>query len=165
MQESMSDPYAKVGLGLLASAVRRRLKQVVWARLAPFGLTPQQFWVILVLLEEGPMSLHPLSQRVWMDDPTASRVVKALVGRGLLQSQSDPGHGRRIQISLTTEAQPMARELQALALEIKEGLGKGLTGPERDLLRQGLMTIIGNLDGLLAAARTGQTEAEDEVAS
>jgi DNA-binding MarR family transcriptional regulator len=165
MQESTYDPYSKAGLGLLASAVRRRLKQVAWARLAPYGLTPQQFWVILVLLEEGPMSLHALSQRVWMDDPTASRIVKTLVGRGLLRSQPDPGHGRRILISLKPEALPMARELQTLAQGIKENLVDGLSDQQRDLMRQGLMTIIRNLDGQLAEARTDLGEPEGQAAS
>ncbi|HJW73681.1 MAG TPA: MarR family transcriptional regulator [Geothrix sp.] len=165
MQELTYDPYSKAGLGLLASAVRRRLKQVAWARLAPYGLTPQQFWVILVLLEEGPLSLHALSQRVWMDDPTASRVVKTLVGRGLLRSLPDPGHGRRILISLMPEALPMARELQTLAQGIKENLVDGLSDQERDLVRHGLMTIIRNLDGQLAEARTDLGEPEGQAAS
>lgn len=137
----------------MAAAVRRRLKQVVGARLAPYHLTPQQFWVLLVLLDEGPLSLHPLSQRVWMDDPTASRVVKALVGQGLVLNQADPGHGRRILVSLAPAALPLARELQALAQEIKGGVAAGLAPEERSILRQGLLTLINNLDGMLVGAR------------
>jgi DNA-binding MarR family transcriptional regulator len=163
MQESTVDPYAKAGFGLLSAAVRRRLKQVAWARLEPYGLTPQQFWVLLVLLEEGPLSLHALSQRVWMDDPTASRIVKALAGRGLLLSLADPGHGRRIQVSIAPEAHPMALELQSLAAEIKEGLAQGLTPAEQATLRQGLLTVIGNLDAMLATARAPSLEAADLV--
>lgn len=165
MQEPAFDPYSKIGLGLLASAVRRRLKQVAWARLAPFGLTPQQFWVILVLLEEGPLSLHLLSQRVWMDDPTASRIVKTLVGRGVLQSKPDPGHGRRILISIVPEALPLAQELQTMSQEIKGSLTNGLSDQEKDALRHGLMTLIHNLDGQLAAARTDHGGTEEQAAS
>jgi DNA-binding MarR family transcriptional regulator len=165
MQESAFDPFSKIGLGLLASAVRRRLKQVAWARLAPYGLTPQQFWVILVLLEEGPLSLHPLSQRVWMDDPTASRIVKTLVGRGVLQSKPDPGHGRRILISIVPEALPLAQELQAMAQEIKGNLTNGLSDQEQDVVRCGLMTLIYNLDAQLAEARADHGEGDEQAAS
>jgi len=147
----MPDNLVDAGLGTLAAAVRRRLKHVVGTRLAPHNLTLQQFWVILVLLEQGPMSLHPLGQKVWMDDPTASRVVKAMVGRGLLLAEPDPTHGRRILISLTPGALPLAQELQLLAEEIKAGLVAGLDPDQRAALRSGLMAMITNLDDMLDA--------------
>ena len=149
MQEPMPDTLLHAGLGTLAAAVRRRLKHVVCARLAPYDLTLQQFWVILVLLEQGPSSLHPLAQQVWMDDPTASRVVKAMVERGLLRTQPDPRHGRRILISLAPGSLPMAHELQALANELKSNLVSGLDPDQQAVLRQGLLTMITNVDGML----------------
>lgn len=149
MQDSVLDPLHQPGLGILAAAVRRRLKQVISARLAVHGITLQQFWVILVLGESGGTSLHPLAQRVWMDDPTASRVVKSLVERGLVTTQPDPHHGRRIIISLDPEAQPLARELQGLAAEVRAGLVRGLGEDQQALLRQGLRHMIANLDGML----------------
>jgi len=129
--------------------VRRRLKHAVSARLAPYDLSMQQFWVILVLMEQGPTSLHPLAQQVWMDDPTASRVVKAMVARGLLTARPDPKHGRRILISLSADALPLARELQLLAAEMKSGLVEGIEPDQQAALRQGLRTMIANLDAML----------------
>jgi DNA-binding MarR family transcriptional regulator len=145
----MPDNLVDAGLGTLAAAVRRRLKHVVGTRLVPYNLTLQQFWVILVLLEQGPMSLHPLGQKVWMDDPTASRVVKAMVGRGLLLAEADPSHGRRILISLTPSALPMAQELQLLAEELKASLVAGIDADQQAVLRRGLMAMITNLDDML----------------
>ena len=150
MQEPMPDSLAQAGLGTLAAAVRRRLKSVVGARLAPHNLTIQQFWVMLVLLEGGTTSLHPLAQQVWMDDPTASRVVKGMVARGLLHIKPDPKHGRRILINLTPEAVSMAKELQVLANEIKAALILGLSLDEQAALRHGMLTMIANLEGMFA---------------
>lgn len=155
MQEPMPDTLLHAGLGTLAAAVRRRLKHLVWARLSAYDLTLQQFWVLLVLLQQGPMSLHPLAQQVWMDDPTASRVVKAMVGRGLLRTQPDPRHGRRIIISLTPGTLPLAEELQALAEDIKTSLVKGLSQEQQDAVRHGLNAMIANLDTMLAGVDTG----------
>jgi len=149
MQEPMPDFLSQAGLGTLAAAVRRRLKHLVAARLAPRDLTIQQFWVMLVLLEHGPTSLHPLAQQVWMDDPTASRVVKAMAGRGLLCAQPDPGHGRRILISLAPESLPLALQLRELAADIKASLVQGLTPEDQAATRRGLLTVIANLDSLL----------------
>jgi DNA-binding MarR family transcriptional regulator len=152
MQEQAPAPLSDAGLGTLAAAVRRTLKQVVWARLAPYGLSPQQFWVILVLLQKGPSSLHPLAQQVWMDDPTASRVVKAMVKGGWLTAKPDPRHGRRILIDLAPGALATARELQALAQELHESMAAGLTQAQRDVLESGLRTMIGNLEAMYSAA-------------
>ncbi|MFN7958449.1 MAG: MarR family transcriptional regulator [Holophagaceae bacterium] len=146
----MPDTLTQASLGTLAAAVRRRLKHVVGARLVPYGLTIQQAWVMLVLLEHGPSSLHPLAQQVWMDDPTASRVVKAMVGRGLLRTQPDPRHGRRILISLTPEAQPTALELQKMVAGVRASIVRGMSPDQQELLREGLLTMIANLDEMAA---------------
>lgn len=157
MQEPMPASPAHASLGTLAAAIRRRLKQVVWARLAPLGLTPQQFWVILVLLEQGPSSLHPLAQQVWMDDPTASRVVKAMVGRGWLTTRPDPRHGRRILIDLAPQARPFAHELKALATEIREAVVAGLSPETQALMREGMLGMLANLEQMATALPEAET--------
>jgi len=149
MQEPMPASLTQAGLGTLAAAVRRRLKHVVASRTKCYDLTLQQFWVMLVLREQGPTSLHPLAQQVWMDDPTASRVVKGMVERGLLRTEPDPKHGRRILISLDPTALPLARELQGLATEIKAGVVRGLSPEQQSAMRHGLLTMIANLDDML----------------
>ncbi len=161
----MPDTLTHAGLGTLAAAVRRRLKHVLAARLVPFNLTIQQFWVILVVMEQGSTSLHPLAQQVWMDDPTASRVVKAMVGRGLLRTQPDPRHGRRILISLAPGALLLASELQALATEVKVGLIAGMNLDQQAILRQGLHTMITNLNAMLAGIPAEASEQPTVVAS
>lgn len=148
MQEQTPTPLAKIGLGFLVAATRRRVKQVVWTRLAPLGLTPQQYWIMLVINRKGPQSLHLLAKEVWMDDPTASRVVKALCDRGLLQSGPDPAHGRRILIRLTPEGMGTARELEAISEEIRRRLSHGLSDEEEAALRRGLSRMIANMDSL-----------------
>lgn len=148
MQEQAPTPLTKISLGFLVAATRRRIKQVVWARLAPLGLTPQQYWVLLVINRKGPQSLHVLAREVWMDDPTASRVVKILCDRGLLHSDPDPAHGRRILIQLTPEGTGMARELEAISEEFRVRLGGGLSDEEQAVLRRGLAQMISNMDDL-----------------
>ena len=149
MQEPMPDTLTQAGLGTLAAALRKRLKHVVATRLEPYDLTLQQFWVLLVLLEHGPSSLHPLAQQVWMDDPTASRVVKAMVARGLQCTRPDPKHGRRILISLAPNALPLTHELRNLAANVKTALVQGLDPDQQAILRQGLLAMITNLDGMM----------------
>ena len=146
MQDDLPPSQAKVGLGFLLSATRRRVKQVVWARLAPLGLTPQQFWIMLILHRKGPLSLHALAQEVWMDDPTASRVVKTLCERGLLVSAPDPGHGRRVVIQPTDEGACMTQDLERIAEEVRDRLVDGLNEAEQVAVRRALTRMMANMD-------------------
>lgn len=148
MQEETANPLTKIGIGFLVAATRRRVKQVVWARLTPLGLTPQQFWIMLVLHRKGPQSLHGLAQEVWMDDPTASRVVKTLCDRGLMHSDPDPAHGRRILIRLTPEGTKVSRQLETISDEVRERLVGGLSEAEQIAMRRGLAQMITNMDAL-----------------
>src|SRR5262249_56877900 len=98
-------------IGLLIAATRRRIKQIVLARAGEFGLTPQQFWLIVGLAEGGSQSLHVLAQRARTDDPTASRVVQSLVTAGLVTSRPDPADRRRACLELTPRGQALAPRL------------------------------------------------------
>lgn len=162
----MQDPALPPGLegaslGLLIGAARRRIKQVVWNWLGPLGLTPQQFWILLVLHESGPMSLHELAERIWADDPTACRVVRTLTDRGLLRSDADPTHGRRRLIRLDAEGRRMAPGLADLARSFRGGLEEGLAPAELLRLKRSLRHVLQNLDRLEASGQpAGSLSAE-----
>jgi DNA-binding MarR family transcriptional regulator len=140
------------GLGFLIAATRRRLKQVLWAKLAPFDLTPQQFWVLSVLQEKGPQSLHGLAQEVGMDDPTASRVVKLLCDRGILRSETDPAHGRRVLIRPATEGNRLLKALEPVIVELREQFRAGLSLEEQEAVRRALNRMVQNLEVLVEQA-------------
>ncbi len=151
MQEPMPALLIDASLGTLASAVRRRMKHLIMARMVPYDLTIHQLWAILIIHQKGPTSLHPLAEQIWADDPTASRVVKSLVHRGILHTQPDPRHGRRILINLTDKAKPLAEELDGLTQEIRAAVVSGISAQDQELMRGGLHAMIANLDSLLAA--------------
>lgn len=135
-------------LGHLIGAARRRIKQALWAQLQPLGLTPQQFWVLLVVDKNGSLSLHELAELVWMDDPTASRVVKALTGRKLLSSAPDPNHGRRCVIQLGPEGKRLKPSLRTLADGFRAQIELGVTPQAEARLRRDLQRVIANMDAL-----------------
>lgn len=139
-----------VPLGQLISAARRRIKQALWAHVAEDGLTPQQYWMLLVLIEEGPRSLHDLAVRVWIDDPTACRIVKALTARKLVASEPDPDHGRRIRIRMAPGTEALQRRLRAVATKIRGAIEQGLGAEEKARFRASLMKVMSNMDALEA---------------
>ncbi|HET8901346.1 MAG TPA: MarR family transcriptional regulator [Holophagaceae bacterium] len=149
MQETELLPYLEhAPLGQLIAATRRRIKQALWAHLEADKLTPQQYWILMVLMEHGPHSLHELAGKVCIDDPTASRIVKALSARGLTASSPDPDHGRRILIRMGPDTAALQKRLKGMAAKVRGGLESGFTSEEKALLRLGLMKIIANMDAL-----------------
>jgi len=147
----------------LIGTARRQIRQSFWAKFAAHGLTPQQGWILRVLSAQGPMSLHCLAQWVFMDDPTACRIVKTLQDKGLVDSIPDPAHGRRNIVSVSRSGAKLAPALDALADDLGRDLEAGLTALEKRQLRATLLKVIANLappartaDAVSALAETGQ---------
>ena len=138
-------------LALLVAAIRRRLKQVVWRRLAPFRLTPPQLGFLLVLLDsDEPLSPTELARRLYTDDPTASRVVRRLVTRQLLRQAQDPDDRRRYRVALTEKGEELAASLAELSRGLQAELERGFSPAELTGLRAGLGHLMANLDRMEA---------------
>ena len=65
-------------LGMLVALADKRLQQLISIEAGAFALTPQQFWVVL-LLDDGALgSVQEVGQRIGIDKPAASRLVETL---------------------------------------------------------------------------------------
>lgn len=133
-------------IGLLIAAARRRIKQAVGSRARSYGVSPQQFWVLVALHERTGPSLRDLAERQRIDQPTASRVVAALARRKLVRVADDPEDRRRSRLRLTAAGRALASDLHALAVEVREALVTGLSAAEKDTLRALLRRVIANVD-------------------
>jgi DNA-binding MarR family transcriptional regulator len=138
-------------VGVLVALARRRLKQAVATRLAPYALGTQQFWVMLHLHRNEGISLHELAVLSWTDDPTACRMVNKLVKRGLVRSEAHPDDRRRFRLTLTAKGRKLAGTLESLATEVKVGLNKGISPKDRKQLASLLKRVIDNTQKLAAA--------------
>jgi DNA-binding MarR family transcriptional regulator len=139
-------------IGLLVAAARRRIKQVVWNRIRPYRMSPQQFWVILHLHQRDGMSLHELAGNIWADDPTACRIVAKLTERRLVKTDHDPEDRRRFRLTLTPRGRKLGGELSALAAEIRGGIERSLSAAEQRTLCTLLNKVIENTDRMLEPA-------------
>ena len=120
---------------LLIAAIRRRIKQVIGAQVRELGLTPAQFWVLNRIFEREGMSLRELAGSLYMDTPTASRVVSALARMKLARAEADPEDRRRSRIVATARGRVLAAKLHGLALETRAAVEAPLSAPEREQLR------------------------------
>lgn len=144
-----NQPMTKQGqVGLLLAAVRRRQRQAVEARVAPLGLSSQQFWVLESVFQRGECNLGEILATLPMDQPTTSRVLAALQERRLVEIESDASDRRRRRVRLTSHGKRVASHCAIFAKKIRRALLVGLGTAELDTLRDCLTRMVANLDHL-----------------
>jgi len=139
----------KEPVGLLIAAARRKLKRAVHERVAPHGLTTQQFWALVNIEEVDRPSLREVAERMRMDAPTASRAVTQLLRRQLVKAEGDRNDRRLLRLRLTRKGREKIGILSNLADELRGAAVHGLTRGEEETLRTLLRKVITNLDELV----------------
>lgn len=136
----------KEPVGLLIGAARRKLRRLVAERVAPYGLSPQQFSALITIDEADGPSLGEIAGRLRMDAPTASRAVTQLLQKKLVAAEGDRGDRRRLRLRLTASGRAKIGPLRALWAELRGAGVHGLNREEEEMLRQLLHKVIANLD-------------------
>ena len=134
-------------VGLLIGAARRSLRHAVQERVTPLRLNPPQFWMLLAVADMSGCSLGELARRQRIDPPAASRIVAALVRRGLVRFELDPGDRRRSRLSLSRRGSELVRKLRPIAGDLRARVVSGMDAAEETALRESLRKVIHNLQG------------------
>ncbi len=124
-----------------ARLVQRRLS----AKLAPHGVTPPQWGVLVALWEQDGLSLSELARRSFFDGPTMTGIVDRLEHAGLVERRRDSQDRRVISVYLTDAGRALQRSLPALAEETNREAIAGLSEAQVRDLAQTLGQIIRNL--------------------
>lgn len=145
-----STAWTTASLPHAITAVKSRMRQVAWRGLAPFGISPQQYQLIMAMAEKDQRCHGDLAKCTWMDKPTASRTLRTLQERGLVRSEVDPTQRRRVLFSLEPKGLAMVDALLEFRRFMREGMEQGLGGTERQQLRALLGSVMDNLDRMEA---------------
>ncbi len=127
----------------LAKAFARELA----GRLAPHGVSPAQWGVLVFLWAEDGLSQTELSRRVAIEDATMVRTLDRMERDGLVRRERDPGDRRRMRIRLTERGRALRDVLVPLAQGGNEKAAAGLTGAERRQLADLLRRVTAALEG------------------
>ena len=88
-----------------------RAREAVMSRFRPLlaahGVTEQQWRVIRILGESGPLDATELSKRCVILMPSLTRIIRTLTERKLITRSSDRDDGRRIALDVTPQARTM----------------------------------------------------------
>ena len=128
--------------------VRRRQRQAVEMRVRDLGLSNQQFWLLVALVERQGASLAEILSALPMDQPTASRVLAALSRRKLVRLDSDPGDRRRRRMVLTLRGEQFGARCLVVAEQVRQAVVAHFSPDETSTLRGWLRRIVDNLDEL-----------------
>jgi DNA-binding MarR family transcriptional regulator len=103
-----------------------------------FGLTLNEWRVISLLSSEGTLSMLRLAEHAQFDRGLTSRIVGALIERGIASREADERDARAVVIGLTGEGRRLVQQVAPVALDRNEQLLSCLTRKERASLEQAL---------------------------
>lgn len=117
-----------------------KLKQYTAAALKQYnvGLTPEQFLLIDLLWNHGPMSQQTIADKMQKDKNSVTKLVDALETKGLVVRQKDGVDRRSNLLVLTQKAEDMKESAKEKGISV---LDKMLEGISEEELRSFLATL------------------------
>lgn len=79
-----------------------------WLRKA--NITEQQWRVLRVLSDSGPLDAKSIAEQALLYAPTVTRILKELTDRGLLAREIDPADGRRSVVTITSAGRQLVAD-------------------------------------------------------
>ncbi|WP_106419104.1 MarR family winged helix-turn-helix transcriptional regulator [Salinicola tamaricis] len=125
----LSDEYRAQDFPLYwVARLNAKYSAEVDALLKPHGLSSSKWRVLIILHEQGRMSMSDIATHVVAKLSTVTKIVYKMQEAGLLETAPSPQDGRVTEVALTAEGEAklaVARELTARVVEKAfDGLGK-----------------------------------------
>ena len=98
--------------------VRRKIHRYYESKLAPFNITPVQFYVLSALWDKDEMKFKDLAHRLDMDGSTLTGLLDRMEKRGFIKRKEDPNDRRSILVCLTDAS----KEIRPQMIEIAQDL-------------------------------------------
>lgn len=117
------------------------------------GLTPEQFLLIDLLWNQGPMSQQKLADNMRKDKNSVTKLVDALEKKELVCRQKDAKDRRSNTIFLTKKAEVMKADAKEMGISMLDNVLEGIS---EDELRSFLKTLNKMSDNMEKAATISQ---------
>ena len=125
------DAFLPYRLSVASNAVSTRISASYRKR---FGLKVPEWRLIAILAEGSEMTPQTLGNAARIDKISVSRAAAALIERGLIVARDNPGDGRSLLLTLTTDGQALYAEIAPAALAMEAELLASFSSEERALL-------------------------------
>ncbi|WP_044338213.1 MarR family winged helix-turn-helix transcriptional regulator [Rossellomorea aquimaris] len=123
----------------------REITKLYRGLLEEIGVTYPQYLALLVLWEDGTVSVKELGRKLFLDSGTLTPMLKRMEANGLVERHRSVKDERSVQISLTQKGEAVKEKAACVPTRLLERLE--MDGEELESLDQTLMTILGRLQG------------------
>lgn len=109
----------------------RKMNKVYREKLARFGLTQPQFFLLTALYEEDDILISVLAEKVAMDKSALTGLLDRLERDGLVQREASSQDRRITKVKLTPKSEGLRRNLTSLYEEINASFLSRLSEEEK----------------------------------
>lgn len=113
-----------------------QMKRLVNAQAGALGLSPGQPKILEFLAEYGEHEQKAIAEYCEIEPATAGSILLRMESAGLVTRRNHPDNRRSLYVSLTPEGKQMAQKVLQIFAAAEDQVTAGLTGEERELLRQ-----------------------------
>ncbi len=115
--------------------------------LAEFGVHAGQEMILVALWQNPDMTLSQLAERLGVQPPTVSRMVRRMEKSGLVERKGCRDDARVSSIRATPKGNALRQNIETVWQTLEAQTTAGLTEPERLLFRRLLEQVRDNLSG------------------
>ncbi|MFC3533243.1 MarR family winged helix-turn-helix transcriptional regulator [Vogesella facilis] len=134
-----------LGIAYLIGRLEHVLGQQLRDSLGQHGLTASQYSMLSLLQAHGQLSNAQLAERSLVSPQAANEMVKVMQGKGWIEREPDPGHGRIIRLRLSASALPLLLACDRAVAQQEQRMLAEVALDERLQLQQLLQTLLSGL--------------------
>ncbi len=100
--------------------VRRKIHRYYEGKLAPFNITPVQFYVLSALWDKDEIKFKDLAGRLDMDGATLTGILDRMEKHDFIERKKDPGDRRSVLVSLTRQSKEIRPQMMDIAHDLDQ---------------------------------------------
>ncbi|MEQ6289032.1 MarR family winged helix-turn-helix transcriptional regulator [Vogesella sp. GCM10023246] len=135
-----------LGIAYLIGRLEHMLGQQLRDSLTQLGLTSSQYRMLSQLQAHGRLSNAQLAERSLVSPQAANEMVKIMEGKGWIEREPDPTHGRIIQLRLSAAALALLTACDRAVAQQEQRMLAEVAGDERLQLQRLLQVLVRGLD-------------------
>ncbi len=132
-------------IGIMIHQTDLSLTQYVKHKLAPFGITPEQNLIMMLLWREDGLSQHDITQLLGKDKTNVARMLYSLESKNFIYRTDCPDDRRSLRVYLTDKGKQLKLEVKPIAESFSALVTQGISDEELALMRRLLNTIRDNV--------------------
>ena len=138
--------------GYVICRTARKIHQYMTNSLAEFDITPEQWVVLQIVVEEADLSQQKLAERIEKDKNSTKALVDRLLKKGLLRRQRSDDDKRLYQLRATDRGLALAEEIASLDNTFMQEIEGAVSEEELSMFMQTLIKLEKNITQNITSA-------------